>query len=394
MSHSIIAPSSAYRWLNCPGSAKLESKYEDTSSVYAEEGTNAHLLLEKCLRTGRMASEYIGKDIMREDGGVFIIDAEMADHIDWCLTFIKDTQLELGHPAVEPEQRVTLDWVHPDLAGTCDVTIRQELGKLVIADLKYGKGKDVDSVANPQLMIYALGAMGKECLYETVDLVILQPRISREPKVWTTTPAELYEWAEKTLKKAATTAAKGSKSFKAGSWCDFCKAKADCPKLREKAVAVAGEVFGGAKLPIPTALTPEDLGDILPKLDIFDLWAKAVRERAESLLLSGQRVPGFKVVRGRTNRSWAAEDEAAKVFCELCPSAASEFFTSKFLSPAQLEKVIKSMDNKDELMSVLYTLLENKEGKPTVVPETDKRPAIEFNSPVVFDQKDQEDLLA
>lgn len=392
MSHSIIAPSSAYRWLNCPGSAKLESRYEDTSSVYAEEGTNAHLLLEKCIRTGRKASEYIGKDIMREDGGVFIIHADMAEHIDWCLDYIRPLAEELDS-GVEPEQKVSLDWIHPDLSGTCDITIRQELGKLVIADLKYGKGKEVDPVANPQLMIYALGAMGKECLYETVDLVILQPRISREPKVWTTSPAELYKWAEKTLTKSAATAAKGSKSFKAGSWCDFCKAKADCPKLREKAMTVAGEVFGGAKLPTPTVLTPEDLGEILPKLDIFDLWAKAVRERAESLLLSGQKVPGFKVVRGRTNRSWASEDDAAKAFCELCPSAASEFFQSKFLSPAQLEKVIKTMDNKDELMSVLYTLLESKEGKPTVVPESDKRPAIEFNNPVAFDQKDQEELL-
>lgn len=394
MSHSIIAPSSAYRWLNCPGSAKLESKYEDTSSVYAEEGTNAHLLLEKCLRLTKLnADEYIGKDIMREDGGIFIVTEDMAENINWCLEFVREQEALLGAKA-EPEQRVTLGWIHPDLAGTCDITIRQELGKLVIADLKYGKGKEVDPVGNPQLMVYALGAMGKECLYEDVELVILQPRISREPKVWATTPAELYKWAEKTLKKAAATAAKGSKSFKAGTWCDFCKAKADCPKLREKAMAVAGEVFGGAKLPIPTALTPEDLGDILPKLDIFDLWAKSVRERAESLLLSGQKVPGFKVVRGRTNRAWAAEEEAAKTFCELCPSAASEFFQSKFLSPVQLEKVIKTMDNKDELMSVLYTLLESKEGKPTVVPESDKRPAIEFNNPVMFDQKDQEDLLA
>jgi hypothetical protein len=394
MSHSIIAPSSAYRWLNCPGSAKLESKYEDASSIYAEEGTNAHLLLEKCLRLSKLnADEYIGKDIMREDGGIFIVTEDMAENINWCLEFVREQEVLLGAKA-EPEQRVTLGWIHPDLAGTCDITIRQELGKLVIADLKYGKGKEVDPVGNPQLMIYALGAMGKECLYEEVELVILQPRISREPKVWTTTPAELYKWAEKTLKKNAATAAKGSKSFKAGSWCDFCKAKADCPKLREKAMAVAGEVFGGAKLPIPTALTPEDLGGILPKLDIFDLWAKAVRERAESLLLSGQKVPGFKVVRGRTNRAWAAEEEAAKTFCELCPSAASEFFQSKFLSPAQLEKVIKTMDNKDELMSVLYTLLEQKEGKPTVVPESDKRQAIEFSNPVMFDQKDQEDLLA
>lgn len=392
MSHSIIAPSSAYRWLECPGSAKLESRYPDTSNPYAEEGTNAHLLLEKCLRTRNPAKNYIGKDIMREDGGVFLVTDEMAENIDWCLDEIAQSEIELGAQA-ESERKYSLPFIHETLAGTCDVTIRQEFGKLVIMDLKYGRGKEVDPVANPQLMIYALGAMGKECSYDQVELVILQPRTSRERKTWTTTPEELYKWAEKTLKKKATVAAKGSKSFKAGKWCDWCKAKADCPKLRSQAMTLAGEVFGGPSLPSPNALTPQDIGDILPKLEVFKIWQEAVVDRANALALSGTKIPGFKLVRGRTNRAWADKDEAAKTFVELCPSASSLFFKSEFLSPAQLEKVVKTMDNKEELIETLDSLLAEKEGKPTLVPETDKRPAIEFNDPEAFNQKDMEDLL-
>ena len=392
MSHSVIAPSSAYRWLECLGSAKLESRYPDTTNPYAEEGTNAHLLLEKCLTTRQPAKTYLGKDIMREDGGIFFVTEEMVENIDWCLDEIAKFEIELGQNAV-PETGYTLDFIHPDLAGTCDVTIRQEFGTLCILDLKYGKGKEVDPIGNPQLMIYALGAMGKECSYDKVILGILQPRTSREPKLWETTPEELYRWAEKTLKKKAAIAAKGSKSFKAGHWCDWCKAKADCPKLRSQAMALAGEVFGGPKLPHPQALTPEDISDILPKLEVFKVWQDAVKERAEAMALSGTKIPGFKVVRGRTNRSWADKEEAAKTFVELCPSASSLFFKSEFLSPAQLEKVVKTMDNKEELIETLNSLLADKEGKPTLVPETDKRPAIEFNNPEAFDKKDMEDLL-
>ena len=395
--HSIIAPSGAHRWMNCLGSAKMEARYPDVSNPFAEEGTNAHRLLEKCVINGWSADTYAGKEIMREDGLCYIPSEEMIENIQWCLDYINETSKGLQTEDITAETRYNLPFIHPELSGTCDVTIRQTLGELVIVDLKYGRGIEVHPKQNPQLMIYALGALGpRQDLpdYDSVRLVILQPRTGREPKEWVINPEDLWDWGYKTLKAKAERAAKGSRSFKAGNWCRFCKGAADCAKLKEQSMAIAGEVFGGPALPRATDLTPEQIGEILPKLDIFTIWEKAVRQRANEILLSGQDVPGFKVVEGRTRRSWLAEEDIVSALATVAPGHKG-FFKTSVLTPAQLEKVIKkdfSGDKKNKLMEILNANLEAKEGKPTVVPESDKRPALNFDK--AQDVFVDEDLLA
>jgi hypothetical protein len=372
--HSIISPSSAYRWLNCPGSARAEAKYPDESSEYAQEGTDAHRLFEKCILKKVPALHYLGSNLLREDGGIFQVTDEMVENIQWCLDYVFD----LNQDSIQAETKYELPFVHKELAGTCDVTIREPFGELTVIDLKYGQGVDVEAVGNPQLMIYALGALGELDKtgvesFETVKMVILQPRKSRFPKEWVVSPHELRTWADRTLKPGAEKAVKGSKSFRDGEWCKFCKVNKHlaCPKINNKAL----ELFTNEeKIPLVKDFSPEQMSNILKNLPRFDEWRKNLEEQAFQVMMDGGEIPGFKLVEGRSVRKWKDEEEAKSVLKRLCPG--EDFMETKFMSLAQVEKKLKALNNTFVLFN-FSELVIKPEGKPTIVSVEDKRPALE-----------------
>ena len=380
--HSVISPSGSHRWLNCPGSAKREAKYPNKDSAYSLEGTDAHSLLEHCIKEIRPASSYVGKELIREDGTFFIVDAEMAACVDLCYQWAMETVNSLDGATITPETRYELPFIHKELAGTCDITIRQPFGKLIICDYKHGKGINVEVVGNSQLMIYALGALGaldKSGVerYEMIDIVIWQPRTNEEPKIWQISPKELRLWGEKTLKPGATKAVKGSKSLVPGEWCQFCKVKDNmqCPKLNQRAI----DVFKNEeKTPDVKDLTPAMMGEIWPKLALFDVWKKALLDTMTGIMLDGGEIPGVKLVEGRSNRAWKDEKLAQETLGRLIPFDFNTLFSQKFATVAQAEKILKKIKSDVALETFYAELVEKPQGKPTIAPSDDKRPALDL----------------
>lgn len=382
--HSKISPSGAHRWLNCPGAPTLEARFPNQDSAYSLEGTDAHNLLEHCIKEVRPASSYVGRELIREDGSIMLVTSDMASAVDKCYHWAIETVNSLDGATITAETRYELPWIHKDLSGTCDITIRQPFGNLIIADYKHGKGVDVPVENNEQLMIYALGALGpldKSGVeqYEMIDIVIWQPRTNEEPKIWSITPKELRLWGEKTLKPGATRAAKGSKSLKPGDWCRFCKAKANaaCPKLNARGLEL---LKNEEKVPDLKELSPAVIAEIMTKLPLFDQWRKALEEKAYAILLEGGNLPGFKLVEGRANRQWVDENLAKETLGRLIPFDFAQFFTQKFDTVAQAEKKLKKIGG--VALDTFYAELVTKpEGKPTIAPAGDKRPALEVKNP-------------
>jgi len=370
----------------------LEEKYPDTTSPYAQEGSDAHRLLEKSLLSSKNPETFLGQECLREDGSFFLISKEMVDNISLCYHWLMERKGQLAYSQLHAESRVSAEWVHPDLAGTADGIIRQPFGTLVVYDLKYGMGVKVDSFQNPQLMIYALAALGKPTdfrMYDTVEIVIHQPRISPEPSIWVTTPNELYDWADEILKPGIKAClGKNPKLVPGEAQCRFCKAKINknpktgaeeqCPALKAKALQEAGDIFTSEPTLMPAELMkPEDFSRVLTLMPVFDLWRKSVEERAYVLLAEGQQIPGFKLVEGRSQRKWKDEAETEAQIKPLLGNGV--YAEQKILSPAQMEKALK--EAKALALVHLDALIDKPAGKPTVVPESDKRPALSMADP-------------
>ena len=371
MGHSKISPSGSPRWMECLGSPTLEARYPDTSSPYAQEGTDAHRVMEKALINKIPPIQTVSSEVLHEDGTMFVVTQEMAEYVQLCYDWLMTRSAEL-EAHVTPERKVSCTKIHAELHGTTDAVIAQKFGTLVVYDLKYGQGVKVSPFRNPQLMIYALGVLDvvpDPGMFEQVELVIHQPRIDPEPQVWQITPQELVEWGQSVLKPAATKAAKFSTILKAGEWCHFCKANAECPKLAQQAQAEAASIFAVEPMaPVPAEqLTPADISRILTSMPVFDIWRKALEEKAYARA-ERDELPGFKLVEGRSNRKWRNEDTAEQI----CFVALKEKAFSKpsLLSVAQMEKAIKAAGAKDIDLSVL---IEKPAGKPTLVQNSDPR---------------------
>jgi len=359
-------PSGAHRWMHCPGSVYAESKYPDRASPAALEGTAAHAVAEFCLSHQHLLQAKYDRTHCE---GVEVTD-EMLEAVQVYLDFIAKHVKSVPLVKMYVETKVIV----PDtnLEGTADCVLIQPMGALHIIDYKHGAGVPVYAEGNPQLRIYALGALSlfEQFLPERVLMTIVQPRcFGKREKVDTveTTVSELLAWGRTTLAAAYDLACRDDSPRYAGDWCRFCAARFDCPTRENEAMELA-QAFD--TLPV-ASIPPEKLRVILQKKPIVDRFFKDIEERVkrelEAGILESQQV-GYKRVCTRTTRSWIDESEAVVALSALgvCP------YKQKVLTPAQVEKELK----KEGIDTNLDELIERKQSTG-LVPITDKRPEIQ-----------------
>ena len=360
--HATLSASSADRWLHCPPSARLAELYEDKGSDFAAEGTEAHALAEYklCKALGMQAED--------PTENLSWFNEEMSDctdgYVAYVLELLSEAKEHCSDPVVLVEQRVDFSrWVSEGF-GTADCIIIAD-GTLTICDYKHGRGIEVSAIENPQMMCYALGAIEIfDDIYDIdhVSMNIYQPR--RENVSTYDIPKEdLLRWAEEVLKPAAELAFAGDGNYLCGEWCVFCKAKNDCRARAEANMELARYEFK-----FPPLLTDEDVEEILSKIDDLVSWATDIKDYALQQAISGKKWPGYKLVEGRSNRKYVSDDTVA----EVVQNAGYDPFEHKVLGITAMQKLL-GKTRFDELLS---PYIEKPQGKPTLVPESDKRPEI------------------
>lgn len=387
--HALLSASGAYRWLACPPSARLEQKFEETSpetsSVYADEGTLAHELSELFLRN---FFKDISQKVYDEERSKLIksplYTSEMDYEVEKYTTFVIeefDNSKKITPDAkLLIEKRFDFSHIIEQGFGTGDTCILSDR-KFSIIDLKYGKGIKVDAKDNPQLMLYALGAIREfDILYdfEEVELIIVQPRLDHVSR-WTIKLDKLQEWAEKVVKPIAEKASQGKGLQKAGDHCKFCKVKAMCATLAAKNVALAKHEFKD-----PHLLTEKQLLDVYKQQPMLVDWVNSVADYLLSEALKGKKWEGYKLVEGKSNRRWLEENKVIEVLkkAEFDPT---KFMVTKLAGITDIEQLV----GKKEFSTILGDLVVKPQGKPTLVPDSDKRPAmgleqakIDFDTPI------------
>lgn len=358
--HAVLSASSSERWLNCPPSARLCEAYEDKGSDYAAEGTDAHSLCEFRLKQalGIPADDPI-ENLSWYNEEMEDCAAGYAAYVSELLETAKQT---CADPVVMIEQRVDFSrWVKEGF-GTADCIVIAD-GVLNICDYKNGQGCLVLAERNPQMMLYALGALEIfDGIYDidTVRMTIYQPRKSNI-SVYEMDKADLYEWANSELTQKAQLAYEGQGSFSCGEWCRFCKAKAECRERAEANLALARYEFQ-----TPALLADEEIADILGKVDALTAWASDVKEYALQQAISGTAFPGWKLVEGRSNRRYTSETAVAAAV----EGAGFNPYEKKLLGITAMQKLL----GKSRFEELLAPYIEKPQGRPTLVRSSDKRP--------------------
>ena len=328
--HAVLSASSSERWLNCPPSARLCEAYEDKGSDYAAEGTDAHTLCEYRLK------QALGIPAETPIENLSWYNEEMeecaAEYAAYVLELLETAKQTCSDPVVLIEQRVDFSrWVKEGF-GTADCIIIAD-GVMNIVDYKHGKGVEVSAEANPQMMLYALGALEIfDGIYDidTIRMTIFQPRKSNI-SVYEMPKDELLEWADTELTEKAQLAYEGQGNFHCGEWCRFCKAKAECRKRAEANMTLARYDFQA-----PALLNDEEIADILGKVDALTTWAADVKEYALQQAVNGKDWPGWKLVEGRSNRKYTNE----AVVAATVESAGFDPYDRKVLGVTAMQKLL------------------------------------------------------
>ena len=378
--------------MHCPGSVALEATCPDESSEFADEGTAAHELAAVALANGNDAAAYLGR-VIEVNGKGWEVTDDMAGHVQKYLNYVRSIGGELMI-----EQRLSIEAItkEPGAKGTSDAVVLAG-EELVIVDLKYGRGVKVDADANEQLQIYALAALGEfEFLgdFQRVRVVIVQPRLDHIGE-WDCSIADLREFGQKVTRGAercfaaleyhGNYAELHAKYLTPGNdQCRFCKAKAICPTLTEHVLSTVADDFVDVSKPVAPqlehaaerAFDNATLGNLLGAADLIEGWCKAIRAKAEAELLAGHPVPGYKLVEGRRgSRRWTNDAEVEQTMKSMRMKL-EEMYDFSLISPTTAEKLHKAGTIGPRQWPKLQGLITQSEGKPSVAPEADKRPAL------------------
>lgn len=369
-SHALLSASSSHRWLHCTGAPRLEATFPDTTSEYAKEGTLAHELCELKLKkyTTAMAKGTYTRAYNKIKKNE-LWAPEMDETTDVYLEYIKSIMLSYKvAPVVVIEKRVDFSQYVPEGFGTADCIILAG-DTLHIIDYKHGKGVVVDADHNPQMMLYALGAMHDYSLlykFNTIKMTIVQPRVNNISE-FEMSSEELRKWGEEVVAPKAKEAYEmEGHTFEAGAWCGFCRAKAQCRTRCEHFDAM--HVFTNQD---PRLISLEELGTFLEHGKDIESWYKDIKEYALSESLAGAEVPGWKAVEGRGSRVFQDGDIAIQT---LINGGVDEsiLYERKVITLAQIEKAI----GKKAFNELVGDQVVKNPGKPTLVVDTDKRPRI------------------
>lgn len=372
--HALLSASSSHRWLNCPPSARLCEQYEDKGSDYAAEGTEAHALGEYKLKTA------LGIKAKDPTPALTRFSEEMDEcansYAAYILELVETAKQTCADPVVLIEQRLDFSKYVEEGFGTGDCVIIAD-GTLHIVDYKHGKGVLVEAADNPQMKLYALGALELfDGIYDIdkVSMTIYQPRRDNI-STHTVFKESLYQWAEEVLKPTAEIAYAGKGEYNCGEWCQFCKAKYECRKRAERNMELAKLEFSR-----PPLLEDDEIESILGKIDDLISWASDIKDYALQAALGGKPWQGWKVVEGKSNRKYVNEDAVAKA---VTTAGYDPYYTS-VMGITAMEKTL----GKAKFAELLGGLVEKPQGKPTLVPEGDKRPAINTAKNDFMEEKD------
>ena len=374
--HAILSASSSDRWLHCPPSARLCESYDDKGSNYAAEGTDAHALCEFRLR------QALGMEATDPTENLKWFNEEMSDcatgYAAYVLEQVEAAKQTCTDPVVLIEQRVDFSrWVEAGF-GTADCIIIAD-GTLQIIDYKHGLGVLVSAEDNPQMQCYALGALELfDGIYDinSVRMTIYQPRRDNV-STYEISKDELYRWADEVLKPTADLAFAGDGNFLCGEWCGFCKAKHEC-----RARADANMELARYDFKLPPLLTDEEVEEILVRADNLVTWAADIKEYALQQAISGKKWNGWKLVEGRSNRRYTNETAVAGVVTD----AGFDPYEHKVLGVTAMQKLL----GKSRFDELLAAYIEKPPGKPTLVPESDKRPAMNTAKNDFMEENDYE----
>jgi hypothetical protein len=360
--HAILSASSSHRWLHCLPSARLELEFDNTSGTAADEGTAAHALsehkLKKALhiRSKRPISDY-DSDEMEE-----CTDS----YVDFVMEQVELARKSCNDPIVLIEQHLDFSCYVPDGFGTGDCVIIAD-DRLHIVDFKYGMGVLVDAMDNPQMKLYALGALEiYDSLYDIneVSMTIFQPR-RENVSTWTVPVDELKVWAEEELKPKAVKAFNGEGEYIPGEWCTFCKAAVRCRARAEEKLKLAQTEFK-----MPPLLTDNEIEEILFILPDLTKWANEISAYATDAAVNhGKEWHGFKVVEGRSVRKYKDENAVAE---KAIASGFKDIYRKSLIPMTEMQKLMGNTKFEEILGDLIY----KPPSKPTLVPNSDKRPAM------------------
>lgn len=380
--HAKLSASGSKRWMSCPGSIKAEEGMPDGSSVHAMYGTAAHELAEICLTKKHDTDRYLGKTLPESK---HVVDHEMVVNTQSYVDYVREVG---GHQLYEV--RVDFSpWV-PDGFGTSDAVVYAD-GVLHIIDLKFGKGVRVFAEQNTQAQLYALGVVndfGPLFDVDKIRVTIVQPRLDHIDS-WDTTYADLTAFGD-TAKVAAELALSDNPPRNPSEdACLFCKAKAVCPALYQHTSAVLmadfDDLADGGELGLLDRLTDEQLARALRSKKMILSWLDAIEELIKQRIDDGDTMTGFKMVAGRSTRSWRTDLDEQSLEDALVAALGEAAYIRKVVSPAQAEKHLGKKNS-----HIIEELWQRSSGSPTLVQESDPRPALNKGCASDFDVVDSQ----